>query len=226
LASVPRLIPRLAVALLAALLARPAADASTIEEKVKAREYYQKGITHYDIKEYAEALIEFKNAYRIVQDPAFLFNIAQCYRKLGQDVEALDYYRNFLRRFPNAPNRSEVDRRIQELERELETRPPTEPKPDPRLKNGAPVTPIAPAPNGTAGGGPPLAQPNAGTAPTVVATPQGGGDRDATPIYGRWWFWTAVGAVVVVAGAAIFAVATRGEVGDCRGIDPCRTVGD
>ena len=94
------------------------------EEKTKAREHYQKGLTHYDIKEYSDALAEFKNAYRVVQDPAFLFNIAQCYRKLGQDVEALDYYRNYLRRFPTAPNRGEVERRIQEIERELATKAP------------------------------------------------------------------------------------------------------
>ena len=94
------------------------------EEKTRAREHYQKGLTHYDIKEYSDALAEFKNAYRVVQDPAFLFNIAQCYRKLGQDVEALDYYRNYLRRFPTAPNRGEVERRIQEIERELAAKAP------------------------------------------------------------------------------------------------------
>jgi tetratricopeptide (TPR) repeat protein len=215
-----------AIAVLAVVLAGPAAAAPTNEDKIRAREHYQKGITHYDIKEYAEALVEFKNAYRLVPDPAFLYNIAQCYRKLGSDVEALDFYRNFLRRFPTAPNRSEVERRIQELERELETHPPTEPRPDPRAKNA--VAPIVPPPaSGAGGAGPPaLAQPNPAEAPAIVATPQGGGDRGASPIYGRWWFWTAVGAVVVAAGATLIAVATRGEVGDCRGLEPCRTVGD
>ena len=29
------------------------------EEKTRAREHYQKGLTHYDIKEYSEALAEF-----------------------------------------------------------------------------------------------------------------------------------------------------------------------
>jgi outer membrane protein assembly factor BamD (BamD/ComL family) len=105
---------QVAIVLLTALLLqlpRAAAAAPTPEEKARARERYQKGLTHYDIKEYSEALAEFKNAYREVQDPAFLFNIAQCYRKLGQDVEALDYYRNYARRFPTAPNRA-VERRV------------------------------------------------------------------------------------------------------------------
>jgi hypothetical protein len=227
----------------AALLARPAAAAPTPEDKTKAREHYQKGLTHYDIKEFPEALAEFKNAYRIVQDPAFLFNIAQCYRKLGQDAEALDYYRNYVRRFPNAPNRAEVDRRIQEIEREQEARslvgappPPTDTKPGPPNNNASkagPVTPIAPPPpngNTTAGGPPPPPLPPGGTTntgattPAIVATSPGPAAAESPSFYTRWWFWTAVGAVVVGA-VVVGAIATRGEVGDCHGISPCRTVG-
>ena len=227
-------------------LARPAAAAPpTPEDKAKAREHYQKGLTHYDIKEFPEALAEFKNAYRIVQDPAFLFNIAQCYRKLGQDAEALDYYRNYVRRFPTAPNRAEVDRRIQEIEREQEAKslvgvqppsPPSETKPDTHPPNNnagtktSPITPITPPPTSGSTTGtapPPLAANNnttpTNTTPTIVATPQGGA-TESSPFYTRWWFWTAVGAVVVGA-VVVGAIATRGEVGDCHGISPCRTVG-
>ena len=223
---------QVAIALLTVfLLARPAVAAPTPEDKAKAREAYQKGLTHYDIKEYSEALAEFKNAYRVVQDPAFLFNIAQCYRKLGQDVEALDYYRNYVRRFPTAPNRGEVDRRIQEIERELEARPhpatppPTEPKPDVRANST--ITPIAPPPLNNAADGPPaLTAPPPGSSPMIATTAQPGGDRETAPIYTRWWFWTGVGAVGVGAGIAGVVIATRGEVGVCQGINPCRTVGD
>jgi len=226
-------------------MARPATAAPpTAEDKAKAREHYQKGLTHYDIKEFSEALTEFKNAYRIVQDPAFLFNIAQCYRKLGQDVEALDYYRNYMRRFPNAPNRGEVDRRIQEIEREQEAKsligvpPPNDTKPDTRPPNNnagnkaGPITPITPPPVNGAGNttgttAPPLPANNTtagNTTPTIVAAPQGNGAA-SSPFYTRWWFWTGVGAVVVGA-IVIGAVATRGQVGDCQGISPCRTVGN
>ena len=132
------LIPLSLVALMAATPVTATAAPPSPEEKTKAREHYQKGLTHYDIKEYSDALAEFKNAYRVVQDPAFLFNIAQCYRKLGQDVEALDYYRNYLRRFPTAPNRGEVERRIQEIERELATKAPA--------SSGTPPAVVAPAP--------------------------------------------------------------------------------
>jgi tetratricopeptide (TPR) repeat protein len=237
-----RPIRQLAIALLAVLLiARPAAAAPpTADEKAKAREHYQKGLVHYDIKEFSEALAEFKNAYRVVQDPAFLFNIAQCYRKLGQDVEALDYYRNYARRFPNAPNRGEVDRRIQEIERELDAKresnaPPTpEKKPDTRPinNNGSSVTPISPPPpNGstTIGSAPPPLRPSGDSSQTLVTTTKTGsttgGPSNASPFYTRWWFWTGVGAVIVT-GVVVGALATRGQVGDCHGVDPCRTVGN
>ena len=235
---VPRHFRQVAIALLAvALLSRPAAAAPpTPEEKAKAREHYQKGLTHYDIKEFSEALTEFKNAYRVVQDPAFLFNIAQCYRKLGQDVEALDYYRNYVRRFPTAANRAEVDRRIQEIERELETKPhPTNPPPNHDQKpDSHPVTPITPTnpigpppQNGTSTGGPPnlAPPPPSDSSPTMVtATPSR--PEESPPLYKRWWFWTGVGVVVATGAAVGIAVAMRGQVGDCRGISPCRTVGE
>jgi tetratricopeptide (TPR) repeat protein len=215
------------------------------EEKTRAREHYQKGLTHYDIKEYSDALAEFKNAYRVVQDPAFLFNIAQCYRKLGQDVEALDYYRNYLRRFPTAPNRGEVERRIQEIERELAMKapagtpapgtpspgtPPVVEPPASRPPPG-PVTPLT-APPATSAPPPvfPAPPPAATSAPpaaaVVTASPDAGGRGGEPAFYQRWWFWTGVGAVVVAAVVTGIAVATRGEVGDCLGISPCRTVGD
>jgi hypothetical protein len=53
-----------------------------------------------------------------VQDPPFLFDIAQCHRKLGNNKEALGFYRSYLRVAPNASNRAEVQKRISELDRD------------------------------------------------------------------------------------------------------------
>src|SRR5262245_59975818 len=105
--------------LLLFLLATPA-FAATPEDSARAREHFQKGRVHYDLKEYAEALKQFKDAYRTIQDPVLLFNIAQCHWKLGQSAEALDFYKNYLRRIQNPPNRAEVEKRIEELQKELE----------------------------------------------------------------------------------------------------------
>lgn len=51
-----------------------------------------------------------------------LYNIAQCHQKLGHVDEALTFYKTYLRRAPDALNRSEVERRIQDLEVEQRRR--------------------------------------------------------------------------------------------------------
>ena len=217
------------------LAARPAVAAST-EEKVKARELYQSGLVHYDLKEYVEALAAFKDAYRIIQDPAFLYNIAQCHRRLGQNPEALDFFRNYLRRSPSAPNRGEVERRIQEIEREIAAdrngRPPPPPPPTtvPREKAPPPVLMPPPAetthgPSSTGSTPPGLATAPAPAAVDLSASPPP--EKSSGAVYTRWWFWASVGAVVVGGLAVGLAVSRRGAIGDCRDLPAsmCRTVG-
>jgi hypothetical protein len=100
-------------------VARPAvlvAKTPTPEAEAKAR--YARGTSYYNLGRFREALAEYEAAYLAVQDPPFLFNIAQCNRKMGRDQEALGAYRSYLRVAPTAPNRLEVQKRIGELERE------------------------------------------------------------------------------------------------------------
>ena len=80
-----------------------------------SRTHYEAGVRHFDVSEYKEALDKFKEAYRNKPDPVFLYNIAQCHRKLGHTDEAIDLYLSYLRRAPEAANREEVERRIREL---------------------------------------------------------------------------------------------------------------
>jgi hypothetical protein len=142
----------------------PPAATAPPETVVQAREHYQKGLTHFDLKEYADALIEFKNAYRLVQDPPLLFNIAQCHRRLGQNAEALDFYRNYLRRAPHSANRAEVERRIREIEREL----PVDAKPATGL--GSSDRPSTGGKGPAAATAPPAARPTPPTPTTPQAT--------------------------------------------------------
>jgi tetratricopeptide (TPR) repeat protein len=97
--------------------AKRAEDAKRNPEAVaRARAHYNKGTRQYDLGRFGEALAEFESAYLVVPDPVFLFNSAQCHRKLGNDEQALSFYRSYLRNAPDAPNRSEVVKRIQDLE--------------------------------------------------------------------------------------------------------------
>jgi len=86
------------------------------ETLATAKEHYNQGTRHYQLGHYQDALGEFEAAYMGVPDPAFLFNIAQCHRKMGHDKEAIGFYRSYLHNAPNAPNRADVQKRIQELE--------------------------------------------------------------------------------------------------------------
>jgi tetratricopeptide (TPR) repeat protein len=101
----------------AAVMPPPAAaPRSTASE---ARNHSNRGTSLYNLGRFSEALAEYEAAYLAVQDPPFLFNIAQCHRKMGNNKDALESYRSYLRVAPAAPNRAEVQKRISELERQV-----------------------------------------------------------------------------------------------------------
>ena len=161
------------------------------EDKTKAREAFESATRHYDLTEYHEALTAFKEAYRNYPDPSFLFNIGQCHRQLGDKEQAIKFFRNYLSKVPNAPNREAVRTMIAHLEQLSEE--------ERRTKSSPPVGTIQP---NEAANAPPTAtsEPAPATAPlTVTTTSQPPPAR--TPIYKKWWLWTAVG--VVAAGAAV-----------------------
>lgn len=97
---------------------RPQPVVAKVSPEAQAKAHYGRGTSYYNLGRYGEALTEYEAAYLAVQDPPFLFNIAQCQRKMGKDEEALAAYRSYLRVAPNAPNRPEVQKRIAELEKE------------------------------------------------------------------------------------------------------------
>jgi len=168
--------------------------APTDAETAESRRHYGTASRAYDLAEYEEALREFKEAYRIVGDPAFLFNIAQCHRKLGHRADAITFYKTYLRRAPTTPHRAEVEKFIADLEKAEAARPaaaapaPAEPPP------------AAPAPQTTA---PPAPTPASPPVALVTAPAQPARDADR-PIYTRTWFWVVTGAVL--AGAATTAL--------------------
>src|SRR4030095_7304029 len=123
----------------------------TESQLADAKQRYAAASRLYDLAEYEGALAEFKEAYRAVGDPACLFNIAQCHRKLGHTQDAITFYKTYLRRAPNAANRAEVEHRITELERAPAAPPPSQPpagQPPPPETAGA-----TPTVNLAAGGG-------------------------------------------------------------------------
>jgi len=175
-----------AATLLSVLAASPSIGRA--EDKEAARREYAEGTRRYDLNEFGPALEAFRRAYLAYEEPAFLYNIAQCHRQLNHKAEAIQFYRSYLRKLPAAPNRAEVERIVATLEaavardREIEAARAAAPT----MASSVPATTTAPATH------------------AAVVTPDALIAREAqprrTPIYKKWWLWTAVG--VVIAGAA------------------------
>ncbi len=165
------------------------AGSARADDKAKAREAFRVGTQHFKLGEYEQALDSFKEAYRNYESPVFLYNIAQCERQLNHKQEAIRFYRQYLADAKDAQNRDEVQAIITKLQSALDeeraavNKPPQgplEPTPPPATTttttttNGATLTATAPPP-------PP----------------------EKTPVYKKWWLWTAVGVVAVGVGVGL-----------------------
>jgi tetratricopeptide (TPR) repeat protein len=151
-----------------------AAHAQEKDNKVLAKEHFQRGTSFYDLGRYPEAIKEFEAAYHLKNDPAFLYNLAQSYRLAGNAERALHFYRTYLRYVPKAANRPEIEERIKALEEAAAkgTPPPGATTPPP--VGPGPVTPppttTPPATTGTTTTPPPAVPPPA-TPPPATSPP-------------------------------------------------------
>jgi len=184
------------------------------DDEKQARALYERAEKSFDVGKFSEALTDYQAAYEAKPLPGFLFNIAQCYRNMGNFERARFFFRRYLTLDPKAPNRRRVDELIAEMSKQLDaqaaaaaTAPPTTP-PAAEAAPTAPPATAAPAPATAAPTAPPAApvETTAATAaPVLVATPAAPSEPSEPhrPMWKRWWFWTGVGAVVaggVVAG--------------------------
>jgi tetratricopeptide (TPR) repeat protein len=167
------------------------ARVASADDRARARTAFRAGSQHYNLGEFQQALDSFKEAYRRVEDPSFLFNIAQCERQLGHKREAVREYRAYLNNADNAGNREAVKETIAQLQKELDAD-------DERARDAARPA-IAPPPA--------IVTPPAETAatPVLVATPTP--QIEHKPAYKKWWVWTIVGGVVAAGAATGLALA-------------------
>lgn len=130
------------------------AGSAQADDVIKAREHYKAGSRAYEIGSYEEAIREYGEAYRLKDDPAILYNMAQANRLAEHPTEAEHLYRMYLMKVPNAPNRAEVLNKIDALQRLLEDQrrtknlPPdtTLPRPhEPAPTTTAPATTVPPS---------------------------------------------------------------------------------
>ena len=157
---------------------------------------------------FAEARADYQAAYDLEPLPAFLFNIAQCYRNLGDYERAQLYFHRYTVRDPHGANRPAAERLAAEMSRLAEAR---------RLQPGAepPGGEPAAAPSRATITTPPLTPPPdqaAGNGQTSLLAVRGNGQSApaAAPIYRRGWFWAGVGGAVVL-GAAVAALSLSAD---------------
>jgi tetratricopeptide (TPR) repeat protein len=171
--------------------------------EIEAKKLYDQGTQHYNLNEYAEAIKSYKEAYRLLPNPYFLYNIAQAYRLNNEPRQAVAFYKNFLNALPNAPNVAEVRGHISELEAAIRKQE--------EANKANPTGTVLP------------------TAAEVAAQAEekrrlqleAGGDREPSrPIYKKWWFWGGLGVVVVGASVTAIMLSSDGPPGSDLGNFP------
>jgi tetratricopeptide (TPR) repeat protein len=188
-----------------ALGAGAASAANDLPRDRPGRAFFEQGEANFNRGRFEEARADYQAAYDAEPLPAFLFNIGQCYRNLGEYERAQFFFQRYTMLDPRSPNRPAAERLIAEMSRLAEER-----RSDPTAPVAA--TALLTPPSTAAARGP-------GGAPlvgSVVDTRSTGAGR---PIYRRTWFWVAVGGAVVVGGAVALALSRDAPTGTLPPID-------
>ncbi|MBI2896893.1 MAG: tetratricopeptide repeat protein [Deltaproteobacteria bacterium] len=104
-----RLVATLALAS-SILVSRPA----LAEDRALARRLFISGDRAFAQGDFAAALEAYSAAYEAAPLPGFLFNMGQCHRKLEHWELARDFFTRYLEAVPDAFNRADVERLLEE----------------------------------------------------------------------------------------------------------------
>jgi tetratricopeptide (TPR) repeat protein len=175
-----------------------AARADSVKEAARAE--WEHASVEYTLGHFDAAARSYEEAYRLLPDPALLFDLGQARRRAGATEAAISAYRSFLRLSPpDVADRDIAEKRIRELEAALAAKP--------SVAGGAPVN-LA------------LRASEASTAPVLLSPPPVDGARRSKP----WWLWGAAGALVVAAGVAVLVVLAKPQQDVIPGKDGTVTI--
>jgi hypothetical protein len=117
-------VPRFSGVVLAALLgllpvgaaraASPSAEAVAEARRSEARVKFEAGVSAFGEHRYADAVQSFVEADALAPSAPLSFNIARAFERLDNAAAALRWYRDYLRRSPQAANLAEVQARVSE----------------------------------------------------------------------------------------------------------------
>ncbi len=109
----------LATATLFGLLS--AAAAPSYADKDSSVEIYKRAKKKYNLGDFEQAIVLFKQAYDEFEAPAYLYNIAQAYRQLNNCPKALFFYERFLAEKPGSDQEATIKGYVTELRAECGT---------------------------------------------------------------------------------------------------------
>jgi tetratricopeptide (TPR) repeat protein len=187
------------------VLALPAhADTPTQE----ARALVEAGDRDYKLARFDQALAEYTKAYEKFPAAALLFNIAQCHRNLGQYDRAVFFYEGFLREArKDDPNRSVVEDLLRESRDALSKQQAARADAEAKQRADAEARERADA----------EARKRAEDQRRAEDEARRRADEDRrlamarqqpveSPVYKKWWFWSAIGGAAVAAGVTGFVL--------------------
>jgi hypothetical protein len=133
----PRQVLPLALLLLASVA--HAQDATPSPEDMEvAKIHYQAGSEHYARAHYSEAILEFKEAYRLSHLPALLYNISQSYEKASDWQNSRDFLKQYIDSGQTEPGELP---QLQDKLKSLDEKIAAQPKPPVDNKVTPPITP-------------------------------------------------------------------------------------
>jgi tetratricopeptide (TPR) repeat protein len=195
----------LSVMLVAGILALGAPIRADAQPNTDAKSHYQNGKALAASGRYVEAYREFEAGYAKDPRPAFLFNMGEAARGMGDVAKARAAYEKFLVAEPTGDTAALARTRLKELPPALAPAP-------------APAAPAAPTTVPAAAAGMIPAPHEAAVrfeARVTGALPEAGAHGASQPIWKKWPFWAAVGGVVIT--GIVVAVATRDGGAPCSG---------
>ena len=87
--------------------------------KARAQLLFEKGVTAYREGRFYDAVDIFLETNRLYPDPKLSYNVGKSFEGMGNQPGALRYYREYLRRLPDAPDAREVEGHVHQLEQGL-----------------------------------------------------------------------------------------------------------
>jgi tetratricopeptide (TPR) repeat protein len=111
-----------------------AASSDADERKARALEVFQRSLALYKDGDYRRSIELLETAYAVYPEPVLLFNLGRAYEKLGETSKAVDEYERYLGADPAAPDRADIEQRIEVLRQGLHA-----PAPPPSSGTRAPI---------------------------------------------------------------------------------------